>query len=147
VLARKVPAEQPGALASQIVELAAKTTEPDTLGSLLKAFSLLAGRLKQDQLSALVVKLARMSHRDRMVESKFDPLNTLLPQLSTQQILETLKHPGCVGATRSGMLKHLGQRYKQSFSDVWELVDYLKQHDPDLDLDSPLQTKRVVPRR
>jgi hypothetical protein len=58
-------------------------------------------------------------------------------------MIEARKQPGCVGATRSALLKHLGQRYQRSFSHVWELVDYLKQHHPDLEaaLDKPVQPR------
>jgi hypothetical protein len=50
-------------------------------------------------------------------------------------ILEALKHPGCVGTTRAALLKHLGQRHKRTFADIWELVAYLKEHHPDFDID------------
>jgi hypothetical protein len=149
-LAGKLPADQAGkqasSLASRIVELAAKTNNPHSLRALSKAFATLPGKRKESQVSTLVSYLARRSHEDRTALDGLGALDRLLPLLGTQSIVDSLKEPGCVGTTRATILKHLGQRYKRSFSDVWELVDYLKQHDPKLDLDSPLQPARFVPR-
>jgi hypothetical protein len=145
-LAGKLPSEQAAALAGQIVELASSTSEPYFLDNLAKAFAALAGKRSQRQVSVLVLRLARAAHRARTTPLGLNTYDRLLPLLDTGQIVEALKQPGCVGATRKALLKYLGERYKRSFPDVWELIDYLKQNEPNLDLDSPLQAKRIVPR-
>ena len=61
-------------------------------------------------------------------------------RLSTQQLVELLKMPTCVGPARRVVLDHLGNRYKCIFTDVWEFVRFAKeQRLDDLDFTSPPQ--------
>jgi hypothetical protein len=117
----------------------------ESLSTLLEGFAALARTPEENQVSDLVLRLARMSHQDRTSRAGLAALARLLPVLGTQQIVEALKQPSCVGTTRAALLRHLGERYRRSFSDVWELIDYLKQHEPNLDLDSPLKAARFMP--
>jgi serine/threonine protein kinase len=145
-LAAQLPADHAGQqttkLSGRIVELLDKTTDPDSLGHLSMASAALVSKRDESQRASLVLRLARLSHQDRTSQGGLNGLDRLLPLIGSQQIVEVLKQPSCVGTTRSAMLKHLGERYKRSSSDVWELVEYLKQHDPNLDLDGPLKAAR-----
>jgi hypothetical protein len=58
-------------------------------------------------------------------------------RLTTQQLVELLKRPTCVGPVRTVILELLGQRYGRTFADQWEFVDYAHEHLPDLDLTTP----------
>jgi hypothetical protein len=58
-------------------------------------------------------------------------------RLSTQQLVELLKYPSCVGAARRVVLNYLGHRYQHRFADLWEFVDYAHEHLPGLDLTTP----------
>jgi hypothetical protein len=57
--------------------------------------------------------------------------------LSTQELVDHLKMPTCVGPAREPFLKLLGERYHRAFADQWEVVEYAEKHLPDLDLKSP----------
>jgi hypothetical protein len=73
-------------------------------------------------------------------------LDALLPQLDDAALVELLKQPGGAGETRAALLEHLGKRCKRSFGDVWELVEYLAEAAPELDLDAPLRPVKATPR-
>ena len=45
-------------------------------------------------------------------------------RLSTQQLVELLKMPTCVGEARTVILELLANRYRQPFADVWEFVEW-----------------------
>jgi hypothetical protein len=62
-------------------------------------------------------------------------------RLTTQQLVDVLKRPTCVGAARELILELLGQRYQRRFHDVWEFADYAHDHLPDIDLKSPPRRK------
>jgi hypothetical protein len=145
VLASKLSATEAATLADCIIGLAAKTTSFDILAALSGAFVALPGKRRESQTSALVLRLVRLSHQHRTSKDVLALLDCLLPQLSNQTLIEALKHPGCVGTTRSALLRHLGKRNKRSFHHVWEVVEHLKQDHPDLKLDSPLQFVPFVP--
>jgi hypothetical protein len=58
-------------------------------------------------------------------------------RLSTQQLVELLKYPSCVGTARRVVLDYLGHRYQRRFADLWKFVDYAHEHLPGLDLTTP----------
>jgi hypothetical protein len=58
-------------------------------------------------------------------------------RLSTQELVDLLKMPTCVGPARDVILGHLGGRYHRSFADQWEFVEYAEKYLPDVDLKSP----------
>jgi hypothetical protein len=57
--------------------------------------------------------------------------------LSTQQLVELLKMPTCIGKIQRVVLDQLGNRYRCRFANVWEFVHYAEEHKLDLDLTSP----------
>ena len=58
-------------------------------------------------------------------------------RLSTQQLVELLKMPPCIGEVRRVVLDRLGDRYHRPFGDVWEFVRFAKEQHLDLDFTSP----------
>jgi hypothetical protein len=138
-LANKVPAEQADTLAGRIVELAAKKPSLASLRTLAHALGSLPGRRKQGEVAGLILRLARLSHQDRTWKDGSISLHRLLSQVDSQTILDALKQPGCVGTTRADLLAHLSQRYNRPGATLWELIDYLREQAPELDLDSPLR--------
>jgi hypothetical protein len=144
-LSTEARGKEANTLAGRLVELAARRKDPSSLDNLSQAFAALPGKRKDSQVTTLVLPLARVSHHARTSNGGIGSLDRLLPQVSSQTILEALKHPGCVGTTRTVLLKHLGKRYQRSFRDVWELVDHLPVSAPNLDLDSPLRPAQAPP--
>jgi hypothetical protein len=148
-LAGRVPAEQAGKqaarLAGRIGELAARRTDESLRALVLAlAFASIPSKRMETDTSRLVLRLASLSHRYGDDSIIVGALDRLLPLLGRDTILEALKSPGCAYHTRTAMVKHLGKRYNRSFAHVWELVDYLKDHAPELDLDSPLRLATTV---
>jgi hypothetical protein len=64
-------------------------------------------------------------------------------RLSTQDLVDLLKHPLFVGDARRVVLDQLENRYHRTFADQWEFVRFAHEHLPDVDLDSPW--KRPTP--
>jgi hypothetical protein len=58
-------------------------------------------------------------------------------RFSTQELVELLKMPTCVGPARDVILRLLGQRYNRPFADQWAFVDYAHAHLPQIDLTTP----------
>jgi hypothetical protein len=58
-------------------------------------------------------------------------------QSSTQELVELLKLPACVGPARDVILRQLGQKCNRHFADVWDFVDYAHAHLPEIDLTTP----------
>jgi hypothetical protein len=63
-------------------------------------------------------------------------------RLSTQQLVELLKSPACVGVAGRVVLDQLGNRYRRRFTDLWEFVAWAQEHEPGLDLSTPPQRPR-----
>jgi hypothetical protein len=57
--------------------------------------------------------------------------------LSPQGLVDMLKRPTCVGQQGRIVLAELGRRVDHTFADIWEAIDWLREHRPDLDLVSP----------
>ena len=65
-------------------------------------------------------------------------------RLSTQQLVELLKHPLCVDQARRVVLDLLGTRYGRIFADHWEFVRFAQQQNLGLDFTTP--PRRPEPR-
>jgi hypothetical protein len=88
-----------------------------------------------------------MLHRGRLGEvtsGGWPCLATLLQasqqppcRLATQELVDLLKMPTCVGPIRDVVLRLLGQKCQRHFADLWQFVDYAHEHLPDIDLTSP----------
>jgi tRNA A-37 threonylcarbamoyl transferase component Bud32 len=60
-------------------------------------------------------------------------------RLPTQQLIELLKMPTCVGTARRVILDQLGSRYRRTFADPWQFVRFAQEQHLDLDFTSPPQ--------
>jgi serine/threonine protein kinase len=58
-------------------------------------------------------------------------------RLTTQELVDLLKLPACIGDSRRVVLKHLGNHYGLSFASRWEFVRFAKGRNLDLDFNSP----------
>ena len=54
-----------------------------------------------------------------------------------QQLVDLLKMPSCRREAREVIVAQLGNQCGRSFANLWEFVDYAREHRPDLDLTSP----------
>jgi hypothetical protein len=60
-------------------------------------------------------------------------------RLSTQELVELLKMPTCVGEVRRVVLDQLGHRYRRTFADPWDFVRFAREQQLVLDFASPPQ--------
>jgi hypothetical protein len=70
----------------------------------------------------------------RSIPSVIDAALTHLP---VQDLVDVLKMPTCIGRHRMAVLRALGLRAKRKFEDVWEVVAWLRQERPEVDLTIP----------
>jgi tRNA A-37 threonylcarbamoyl transferase component Bud32 len=66
-------------------------------------------------------------------------------RFTTQQLVDLLKRPTCIGEARTVFLELLANRYKRPFTDVWEFVEWAEKHEPGLDFTSPPQRNPLAP--
>jgi hypothetical protein len=92
------------------------------------------------------VVVARALGEEASPPTRLSGLATLLQasqpppcRFSTQELVDLLKMPTCVGPARNVVLRLLGQKCNRHFADQWEFVDYAEKHLPDIDLKSPSQ--------
>jgi tRNA A-37 threonylcarbamoyl transferase component Bud32 len=64
-------------------------------------------------------------------------LGEVARRLTDQQLVDLLKAPSCVGASRAVLVRLLGRRCDAEFAGLWDLVAHLRAHRPELDLDAP----------
>jgi hypothetical protein len=58
-------------------------------------------------------------------------------RFSTQELVELLKQPLCIGQARRVILDQLENRYGRQFADHWEFVRYAQEQNLGLDFSSP----------
>jgi hypothetical protein len=60
----------------------------------------------------------------------------LSEKVGDQDAVELLKHPCCAGSARDILDAELGKRVRQKWDSHWEMIEWLRRHRPDLDLES-----------
>src|SRR5262249_61102532 len=65
-------------------------------------------------------------------------------RLSTQQLVELLKMPTCIGEGRRVVLDQLGNRYRRAFADGWEFVRFAQEQELGLDPTPPPPAPEAV---
>lgn len=58
-------------------------------------------------------------------------------RFTTQELIELLKMPTCIGDTRRLILDHLGNRYRRRFDTHWDFVRYAEEQHLNLDFTTP----------
>ncbi|MGO9466002.1 MAG: hypothetical protein ACLQIB_43755 [Isosphaeraceae bacterium] len=58
-------------------------------------------------------------------------------RLTTQDLVDLLKMPTCIGAARRVVLNHLGNRYGRRFANHWAFVRFAREQKLDLDFTTP----------
>jgi tRNA A-37 threonylcarbamoyl transferase component Bud32 len=145
-LESKEAARRCTAAAAALVQAMTETTRSDDLKKLALGLSAVLIRGDTSQLTQRSVALtAAVGH----VSGGGHPAGILPPldlalqplpcRFSTQELVELLKQPTCIGPARRVMLDHLGNRYGRRFRDHWQFVHFAHEHLPDLDFTSPPQ--------
>ncbi len=66
-------------------------------------------------------------------------------RLTTQDLVDLLKMPTCIGAARRVVLNHLGNRYGRRFANHWAFVRFAREQNLGLDFTTP--PRRPEPER
>jgi hypothetical protein len=65
--------------------------------------------------------------------------------LPTQQLVELLNQPLCIGPARRVVLDRLQDRYGRVFADQWEFVGFAQEQNLGLDFTSPPKRLALTP--
>jgi len=127
-----------------LIQAMTKTAEPYTLHELAHWLSAVLTRVDPPELprrsAAVVAVIGPPPGIDRLVATPIllDPALEPLPcRLSTQQLVDLLKQPTCVGLARRVVLDQLENRYRQDFADHWAFVRFAQEQNLGLDFTSP----------
>ena len=66
-------------------------------------------------------------------------LSALAERAGEPALIDLLKRPDCVRRAPAVLRAALGKRLGMDFADPWEMADWLRQHRPDIDLDTAPQ--------
>jgi Protein kinase domain len=140
-LASHLSPEQAGEAARIVVDRIARTlppprsprAEPGTPGAQAHPFD------QQDF-------QARRRWRGR-IDNYHEGLAALVPIASDQALVDLLKSPDCVDRRSDLVYGALKKRFGENAADPWTLADWLRQHRPDLDLDTPPRRLRLEDQR
>jgi hypothetical protein len=139
--------------AGALTDAMAKTTSPNALGELARGLSAVLVRVDSPELSRRGVAAGALVASFAGTSQLFTPLALLGPAgeplpclLTTQQLVDLLKHPTCVGPGRRPILDQLEARYRQRFADHWEFVRFAEEQGLGLDLTSPPQRPAGPPK-
>ena len=142
VLSMVAAGQEPRAGAAALAQALRDTNNPFVLRALAKGLSAVAARLEPGeaaQASSSFVQAMTYAKGPNTVASLAQALSALLSpepppcRLSTQQLVELLKTPPCIGEARRVVLDQLGNRYKRRFADAWQFVRFAKEQHLDLD--------------
>ena len=96
--------------------------------------------------------ITRYGQRDKIsetigegiTEDDQEQMGASLPcRLTTQELVDLLKMPTCIGVAHRIMLDHLGNRYSRHFTNTWSFVRFAGEHN--LELDFTTRPKRPIP--
>jgi hypothetical protein len=144
-LSARLDAKDAVAAACVLTDATAKTVDANALHYITESlWAALEERPGPNEVQSRAVLAARAIGESLSSPNRLPGLTTLvqasqpLPsRLSTQQMVDLLKMPTCVGPARIVVLEMLGQRYHRAFADQWEFVEYAEKHLPEIDLKSP----------
>ena len=134
------------ALAAALTQAMQDTKDPSALRSLAQGLSAILSAVPPAEIPSRSATAASAVAFPTGTGHPLTALALLIPaaeplpcRLSTQQLVELLKMPTCVGEARRVVLDHLGNRYQRPFADPWEFVRFAKEQRLDLDFTSPPQ--------
>jgi hypothetical protein len=132
---------EPKEAASALTQAMSKATDPSTLAELARglAAALTGGARTLPVRAAGLVGGVATSDRQSLLAPAALALALEPPscRLSTQQLVELLKHPLCVGQARRIVLEQLENRYRRPFADHWEFVRFATEQRLGLDFTTP----------
>jgi hypothetical protein len=119
-----------------------KTTDPATLSQLVSPLGQMAEQLSPEESARatrrifdLLVRITEPITLSELAKA----VAKLAERCSEQDQVELLKHPFCVAASRDAVRAALNKRLNQNSTSHWDLIAWLRQHRPDLDLATPPQ--------
>jgi hypothetical protein len=143
-LAGRLGPEESSTAARLLFETMGEVNNPAAWQTLAETLSLLLGRLEPAEAADRALLVARAIGGGASPPTRLCGLAILLQalqpppcRLDTQQLVDLLKMPTCVGSARDVVLQMLGQKCNRHFSDLWQFVEYAHDHRPDLDLTTP----------
>jgi len=105
-------------------------------------FNSILNDTSRDQISRRVARIAKTAAPglEGMLESAARVSAEPFPcRLTTQELVDLLKMPTCVGAVRRVVLDHLGNRYGRRFVNHWAFVRFATEQKLNLDFTTPPQ--------
>jgi hypothetical protein len=127
--------------ATTLTQAMTKTTDPYALNRLARklAATLTAGARTLPVRATGLVGGVAISDRQPLLAPAALVLALEPPpcRLSTQQLVELLKHPLCVDQARRIVLEQLENRYRRPFADHWEFVRFATEQRLGLDFTTP----------
>jgi len=132
VLSAAPPAEIP----SRSAKSASAVAFPTGPGHALMALALVIVAAEPDPLPAMPCT-ARFDDKGQLIPAAKPELRPC--RLSTQQLIELLKMPTCMGGARRIVLDQLEKRYRRTFVDAWEFVRFAGDENLSLDFTTPPQ--------
>jgi hypothetical protein len=137
------PARAPAMTATLIEAIAREPVDTwqKKLGTVIT--SVLTDEPGWDRARAVTLLTAAVGHGNRLPGALAVATLAVEPlacRLSTQEVVELLKHPLCVGVARRALLDQLEHRYHESFVDQWSFVRFAEDQKLGLDFISPPRT-------
>jgi hypothetical protein len=80
-----------------------------------------------------------LAQQPALEEQNLAALEHMATQMEMPVAVDLLKQPLCYGKARQILLRRVEQLTGQTFPSRWDMVDYLRRHRPDIDLDTPPQ--------
>jgi tRNA A-37 threonylcarbamoyl transferase component Bud32 len=165
---RRMEPEAAAQAAQPVLDAITKTTDQQRRKALGEALEKLAEHMNPEQAAntAQSVLVVRSSTTPAYVRVGPSPLPlAVINRLSTESLVDLLKHPACVQGTRVVVLRELSRRLgplameagsvtaavgiagsdahypggHRPFADQWEAADWLREYYPELDTASPLR--------
>jgi tRNA A-37 threonylcarbamoyl transferase component Bud32 len=139
-----VTARMDSAAAQQLVEALTKETNSEARSLLARALVETATRIDpaaaapRAHLAALAVAGWTSMPVDVGTIAVLARAAEPLPcSFTTQQLVDLLKLPTCVGEAQATLLVQLANRYKRPFANVWGFVEWAQKNEPGLDFTAP----------
>jgi serine/threonine protein kinase len=127
--------------ATALTQAMTKTTHPDARYDLAQGLSATLTRYPRHlpvRAAGLVGAVGVSDYQPLLAPTALIVALEPLPcRLSTQELVDLLKYPFCVGEARRVVLEQLERRYRRTFADHWEFVRFAQQQGLGLDFTTP----------